>query len=383
MNKIIIVGGDHHNGLNLARIFGLNGYEVICYVISDCKKSFIEPSRFISRFNKFSTEREAFDSILEQYSDLEEKAFIIPYSDGAAMELDDRLNEFKESFYVPSIRSTQGEISRLMDKKTQYEWATAHGIKMAESISLNLCNPQALPFSFPVILKPEVSALGQKGDIVICDDEKNYHEAIEDFKTKGYASVVVQPYLTIDYEIDVFGCICKNTNYITLFPTKTIRQWPLQKGTNCFSQTIIEESVVDKCKQIVLKLKEVGFDGLYDAELLVINDEILLNEFNFRNSGDDYMVLSQNYFYPLVWVEDILGRENPYSLPVNPMTDNYSMTFFNDYQHVRFKRLQFSRWIKDVKRTSDFALWYKKDLKPVFRFYWNGFRDKLRRLIHK
>ena len=382
MNKIIIVGGDHHNGLNLARIFGLNGYEVICYVVSDCKKSFVEPSRFISQFYKYSTETEAFDSVLKNYSDLDEKAFLIPYSDGAAMELDNRLDEFKEIFFVPSINHTQGEISKLMDKKTQYEWAIANGIKMAESLSLNLLIPQKLPFSFPVILKPEVSALGEKGDIVICDNEKAYLEAIEDLKIKGYKSVVVQPYLTVDYEIDVFGCVCRNKDQITLFPTKTIRQWPLKKGTNCFSQTIIEESVVEKCKNIIYKLKDIGFDGLYDAELLVINNEVLLNEFNFRNSGDDYMVLSQNYFYPLVWVDDILGREKPYSLPEKPSVDNYSMTFFNDYQQVRVKSIKFSDWLRDVGRTSDFALWYKKDFRPVFRYYWNGFAGKIKRLIH-
>lgn len=40
MNKIITIGGEHHNGLGLARIFGLNNYEVHSLVVSEKKIKF-------------------------------------------------------------------------------------------------------------------------------------------------------------------------------------------------------------------------------------------------------------------------------------------------------------------------------------------------------
>ena len=110
-NKVIIIGGDHHNGLNLARIFGLNGKKVFAVVITDQAKSWMVKSKFIDGYSIFKTEKEGLDFVLEKFSSEPAKPFIIPYSDGAALELDLRLNEFKEKFFVPSINGKQGEIA--------------------------------------------------------------------------------------------------------------------------------------------------------------------------------------------------------------------------------------------------------------------------------
>ena len=44
--EVIIVGGDHHNGLGLARIFGINKVKVHSFVISENLKSFLAKSPF-------------------------------------------------------------------------------------------------------------------------------------------------------------------------------------------------------------------------------------------------------------------------------------------------------------------------------------------------
>ena len=114
MNKVIIVGGDHHNGLNLARIFGINNVPVEAVVVTPYKKSWIAKSKFILKSYCVTTEKAAFDYILMTYKEEPEKPFIIPCSDGAALELDLRLDEFKDWAYVPSINNSQGEIAKLM-----------------------------------------------------------------------------------------------------------------------------------------------------------------------------------------------------------------------------------------------------------------------------
>jgi len=384
-NKVIIVGGDHHNGLNLARMFGRNKITVISIVISDNNYSFMSHSKYISEHHLFHSEKEAFDFILQNYKKAKDKMFLIPYSDGAAQELDLRLDEFSPSFYVPSINNIQGEIARLMNKKNQYDWAIKNGIKMARSEVILLAESNDFIErwkDFPCILKPIVSAQGQKGDIAICENETVLKNETVRMHEKGYESVLIQPYLKIDYEIDVFGCICKNEPIITLVPTETIRAFPNKKGTNCFSRIIVDELRIKECKRIISKLQQLGFYGLYDIELLVVNGEIYLNEINFRNSGDDYMVMSQDYMYPLIWMNDYLGISNK-GVSDHMFKATYAMTFWYDYQHVKHGEISFKEWLKDVRKTSDFALYYKGDMKPVLAYYYYCFIKKMKRILKK
>ena len=92
--EVILVGGDHHNGLGLARIFGLNNIKVHCVVIAENGKSFLSKSKFVTDCYVYDTEKIAFNNIKSRFGNDKGKYFIIPYSDTAALELDLRLNEF-------------------------------------------------------------------------------------------------------------------------------------------------------------------------------------------------------------------------------------------------------------------------------------------------
>lgn len=132
--EVIIVGGDHHNGLGLARIFGINKVKVHSFVISENLKSFLAKSKYVYDCHICANERQAFDAIVSIFGSVREKFFIIPYSDAAALELDLRLYEFK-GFMIPSIKEKQGLIAELMDKSNQYQFAKENGIKMAQTIT--------------------------------------------------------------------------------------------------------------------------------------------------------------------------------------------------------------------------------------------------------
>ena len=159
-NKIIILGGDHHNGLNLARVFGIHGYEVYSYVVSKMKRSIISSSKYVKKCLVFESEGLALDAIEREYSEETLKPFLIPYSDGAAYAVDARLNELRKLFYVPGFKE-EGKATLLMNKSEQYKWAISHGVKMARSETLNLENIDFIEWNeFPCIMKPIVSALG-------------------------------------------------------------------------------------------------------------------------------------------------------------------------------------------------------------------------------
>lgn len=365
--EVIIVGGDHHNGLGLARIFGINGIVVHSVVVSDNGKSFLEKSKYVDDCYVYLDEKRAFDKIIERFGATRNRMFIIPYSDAAALELDSRLNEFS-GFMVPSINGQQGKISELMDKSKQYVFAKENSIRMAETITYYFdADNDISNMVFPCIVKPVISAEGDKRDIVICDTRDRLETELTKLKDKHYERVLIQEYLEIDYEIDVFGCILRQKPFICQIPTKTLRAWPAKGGTNSYSQILTDKEIVLKCESIIKCLEKIGFYGLYDIELFVVGDDIILNEINFRNSGDVYMGISQGYFYPFAWTEDYVGHST--GIVSNPQKDCFTMTECADVRNVLIKNIKFRQWMKDYCKCEDYALRFKGDNAPAFNRY--------------
>ena len=374
-NKVIIIGGDHHNGLNLARIFGLNGKKVFAVVITDQAKSWMVKSKFIDGYSIFKTEKEGLDFVLEKFSSEPAKPFIIPYSDGAALELDLRLNEFKEKFFVPSINGKQGEIARLMDKEAQYNWAQGHGIKMAKSETISLdadCVGHLDNFQFPIILKPAISAKGDKQDISICESIDETKKSFAVLKEKGYGSIFAQEYLNIDYEVDIVGAIVPNKEYI-FTAYHIIRSWPAKRGTSSFVVTITDEEILHNCKNLLKELANFGFCGNFDIEAFMVNGLFYLIEVNWRNSGSDFRCLKEKFYYAYWHYQSICStnRKMPcWSIPFN----HYSMTEDTDFRHILTKNISLKQWINDVRRTDNFATFRLDDLKP---FIWKNVLSRI------
>lgn len=368
-NEVIIIGGNHHNGLGLARILGINGIIVHSIVIDKNKNSFISKSKYVDSCYVFSDDDEAIDFVLQTYKE-KLKYIIIPYSDGAAYAIDKRLNEFIGKYYVPSMFNKQGLIAKMMHKDEQYRFAKKNNIKMAETrivefnnISENIYDV----FKDATIVKPLISSEGDKKDIRICKNSNELRTALMGFVSKGYKRALVQEYINIDYEIDVFGCVLKQKPYICQIPTRTIRSWPKKGGTNSFSQIITDKIIIEKCREIIQKLSNSGFYGLYDIELFVVNGDLILNEINYRNSGDVYMGIKQGYYYPFAWVMDCLDK--PVNILPNPKKSSYAITECADVRHVIKRELNIFSWLKDLLRSDDYALFLFSDIKPTIYRY--------------
>lgn len=370
MHEVVIVGGNHHNGLGLARIFGLNGIVVHSVVADSCTDSFLRKSKFVNTSVVFKTEKEAFDYIESTFSKAAQKMFLIPYSDSAAFELDRRLDEFSKYFYVPSIKNRQGAIASLMDKQSQYLFALSNGIKMARTITVNFGDnykTQIDSIPYPCIIKPVISAEGNKKDITICNSRKELLNQMKLYEGRGYSRALVQEYLRVDYEIDVFGCTLKQSPYICQIPTHTIRSWPPAGGTNSCSFIITDSNINAKCRGIIEKVQQNGFYGLFDIELFMVNGEIYLNEINYRNSGDVYMGIQQKYYYPYAWYLDCLGKQ--VEIAGAPRQSVTAMTECADFRNVLKGNIAMHKWINEFVNTQDYALKFKGDMKPAVNRY--------------
>lgn len=363
-NRVIIVGGDHHNGLGLARIFGLNGKKITAIVVSNKKRSWMATSKYIEFSKIFRTEKDAFDYVLEAFSSQSQKAVLIPYSDRAALELDSRLDEFKEKFIVPSINNEEGQIAVMMDKEAQYKWASERNIKMAQSLVFNVNDQLNLvtdTIDFPIILKPVVSAQGSKFDINICNSEAELKQSIDLLKQKNYETILVQKYLANRSEMLIVGAIASN---YTFSVHKVIRRWPEPGGCGSFSELICDKDVIEKCSLIVKNIAEFGYKGLIDVETFFVDGDVYLNEINWRNSGGGFRAINDNFFYVFWWYKWILTKT---SLPQwNPPENSYSMVEYADIRHIFKSKISPIQWFFNFVRCKNLALWNKNDLKPFW-----------------
>lgn len=368
-NIALIVGGDHHNGLNLARALGVNGVIVHAFVVCDFRKSFISKSKYIKKTTICKSDSEAFDKILQLYTGLSIKPVIFPYSDSAAFELDSRLNAFKDDFIVPSINGEQGRIAEMMDKQKQYEFAKAHNINIAESASISLVENtgEESCVGYPCILKPIVSANGKKSDISICNDKGSYVKRINELRNLGYTTLLIQEYLKIDYEIDVVVAFlnCDKTIFLA---NKIIRRWPHAGGTTSFSTTICDSRILKQCESILEHIRNIRYFGLADVEFFLIDGTIYLNEINWRNSGGGHRSFSSGFFYPFWYMQNAVGEENG-GMNWKPYENEYAMTEYTDIRNVVKHYISFSEWMKDKRKTKNLALKFKGDMKPCYNFY--------------
>lgn len=156
-----------------------------------------------------------------------------------------------------------------------------------------------------------------------------------------------------------------------------MRSWPAKGGTNSFSQIIIDDGILNKCKTIIECLKKEGFYGLFDIELFVVEGNIVLNEINLRNSGDVYMGISQGYFFPYAWTEDYVG--NKIDIKPNPQKEVFTMTECADVRNVLVKNVKAYKWLKDYLNSEDYALRFKGDNYPAFHRYLYYFKQYIKR----
>ena len=382
LNKVIIIGGNHYNGLNLARSFGINKIKPYGVIISEnLKFAYITKSKYWEETWVVNNSNQAIELILERFSNEKIKPVIIPFSDDAAAAIDRNLVRLQESFFVPSINNEQGKIISLMNKKSQIEFANKYNIPMANSWVINLPNytiPQECPL--PCILKPVISFEGNKLDICKCNNLEELNNKLIELAKNGYTRILLQEYLRFDCECLYAGCCGSEISY---FASCRERCWPEIGGTGSFVRIINDNAVKEFADKIIGALKCEGFSGLFDIEVFLINDRIYLNEINWRNTGRDFMCMGTKVHYAVIWYYSLVGRDASGLKHFFDENIEYAMDESIDLRHVVYGDLSLWKWLKDLKKAKSFSIWYSKDLKPVFFRYLELIKEMIRRGLNK
>lgn len=360
MNKVIVIGGDHHNTLGVIRSLGEKGLRPDVVIVSKTNKSFVSKSRYINFCHFVGADNNITPFLTEHYNDESEKPVIICCHDGASSQIDIHREELKEKFYLPgSIK--QGDITFLMNKKRMSELAEKCGLKIPKTFYPNQIPLQENELFFPCIVKPLVSKEASKDNIHICYCIKEVNDAVS---ALGLGNVQIQLFIDKDFEYQLIGCSTKED---VIIPGVSHILRPCKGSNTSFLRyEPLNEDFCDiaKCKEFV---RQTGYYGLFSMEFLRDKcGEDFFMEINFRNDGNAICVTASGVNLPYIWYLSCIG-ESYNNEKNNKVKSKYVLPDFAELRLLFNKQISLFQYLGDLCKTDRFMEFDWKDQKPFWK----------------
>lgn len=366
-NKVAIIGNDHINTLGVIRTFGENNIKPYVFLISNKKNNAVIKSKYVEKYWVFQNEEDALIKIIKYFKNEKNKVALIPTSDLSSLCLDKNYYKLKNKFYTPNINDKEKHIYKFMDKNKQQELFLKNEIKGIKSQIINFDTFNGdFQVKFPIILKPNVSAKGNKEDIKVCNNMEEFNNAKEDLISLGYNDILAQDFVTYTYEGDIQGFAINGKTAIPGIIEK-IRIYPLKKGSTTYGRVVSGERYENVINDIKKIMKKLNYTGIFDIDIFIKNEDIYLNEINFRNSAISYAYGNSyiSYYWYLSCVNNKL---------IAPPCIKEEYTFIDDQadiHNVIDKIISIKNYQKSKKNAKILLVKNKKDPKPAIYMFIN------------
>lgn len=363
--KVIVVGNDHFNTLNVVRALGKEGFSPIVIIINDNQeRSFVLKSRYISR-GIVTKEKDVIELLLKDLKEPGNKVPLITTYDGASVLIDNHFEQLSHYFILPSISNHQGELTRMMDKELQMSFARKVGLDIPFSISVSLDSIREENFKdmlYPCIVKPQESYKGSKHNFRICGNKKELQNALTSLKNE-IKEVLVQQFIPNDELVLIAGVRTpEKTNFIIGEIDKTKYSSSAHNiGASSMAYWNPTTVIDKKCKELI---ELIDYYGCYSIEF--VRSDIHKNgekkyffmEMNLRTDAMLYNFTASGVNLPALWAASCYGdnidlrpsKKKIYSMnEILYIKENFSLSFF-----------------KDIFKADTFTLFNLKDPKPLF-----------------
>ena len=378
-NKVIIVTGDHHNGLNVARCLGTCGIYSYGIIITESPHAFIAYSKYWKKTWIVNSEDQALQLLDKKFGNEVDMPVIIPCTDGIAYLIDNNYNILKDKYIIPSIAKKQGKISFYMDKWEQIKLLEEYNLPVIKTLKLNITDDILnMEIPYPCIVKPIISAKGKKEDIRKCVTPRDLKDELSILDGKGYKEILVQEFIPFDNEFVFIGSVADHSSWILC---KKKRIWPAIGGCSSYLQISDNEQIKCVTNKLLYMMENIGYKGLFDIDLFLCNGQVFINEINWRSSGVGYVAMGVGINYVLHWYQEMIkiAPNEEKNLTSENMTGQM-MDDALDVRHVIYGELSFTAWIKDLLKAKSFSLWSRRDPIPAIIRYKYLFREMIRRI---
>ena len=360
MNKVVVIGGDHHNTLGVLRGLGERGIQPDLILVTPSKMTFVDFSKYINKKWKIRNDDKIIETLLDNFKNEKEKPVIVCCSDSSSGVIDENYDQLSSFFYLPGS-NLQGKITELMSKKEMAGLAEKVGLRTPRTIYITNQDQDLSQISFPCIIKPLISRNGKKTEIAIC----RTLEELEQYKAShNLCNVHIQEYIDKDFEYQLIGCSTKNDIIIPGI-SKIMR--PCKGSNTSFLKYIPFEDgfcEIEKCREFV---RRTGYHGLFSLEFLRDkNGKDLFMEINFRNDGNAICVTAAGMSLPYIWYLDCIGHN--YSVEANKkISPVYVMPDMAELKLLITGQISLWDYISDLRKTNRFMEYDKRDKKPFWK----------------
>lgn len=372
-NRIIVIGGNHHNGLGIIRSLGEIGCRVFFIAISS-SKSYVTKSKYLEDFWYAEKETDLINIILNEFSQDDIKPIIIPADDYTASIVDKNINKLNENFLVPNIGQEENAVLKKMNKHVMNNLAEKHGLFVPKSYEINLkvagsiTNAiNTLDINYPCIVKPLQSIDGTKSDITINKDRTDLLKNLEKLKS-NYKEVIIQEFIYKDGEFGIQGIVTiQGKEIIIPGVIEKLRQSTVAQGSTTYAKLVKSNALVeiDKIKSL---LKDLGYVGIFDMELMYRKDKVYFIELNFRNGAYGYAFTKAGINLPAMWCLDATGQD----ISMESKVIKKEVTLMSevaDFRNVFESNITLMKWIVQFVKSDTHLILNKYDFRPfIFKF---------------
>lgn len=356
----IVFAIEHYNPLGILRVLGFDGIKPI-YIAVKGRSNVSSHCRFISKCHHVNSVKEGYEVLMAQYGEVSktgQKPFVLCSDDKTIGYLDLHYDEWKDKF-ISYNAGQQGRINNYMDKFKILELAKKYGLNVLDSKVVK-CGDNPGNIKYPVITKAiNPNSGGWKSDVFICENYDALRDAYKKIKSE---EVMLQTYIDKKNEYAVEGCSV-NKGKDVLYSIYSTYNY-LIKGYYSPYRTSGSFDRPDIKRRLDGMMAEIGFEGVFDIEFLVAEDDSLwFLEINFRNTTWSYSSAVAGMPLANIWTKSMLeGKiidgafrhiKKPFKSMVEPI----------DY-HLRVEtgQISFFSWLGDLFSSKCWDYWNWRDL---------------------
>lgn len=375
-NKVIVIGGNHHNTLGLIRSIGEKGLPV--YLFLEHQESFaacnLRFSKYITKMYHLQDENEIITLLKRDFWNEDYKPTILCGSDVSVSFLDEHYDELKDKFHFFNAGS-QGRINYFMNKSNMIPLAEECGLKTIKTWHLNSNDSIPVDITYPCFSKPQNSSLDGKNGTGIIHTEEELRERLNIGD-----DILVQEYIDKDYEIDINGLSYNHGKGVLINAVcRKIRDYYDRQSQY---DVLESKSLYPRVNYDVIELfiQSIGYEGLFSVEFIYKNGVYYFLEINMRNDGANYLYTSAGYNYPFLWY--LYGAEEKLDesqINLSQLKKPLYIMQWSDFSDVIHRRISFFEWLRDLSRTRAFFVLNLKDPKPFMFVIWQN----MKLVLHK
>lgn len=266
------------------------------------------------------------------------------------------LEILSEKYIIPGVPK-QGKMLELMDKTRMIKMVSMRGINAP--VIWNLPTDM-YRVTYPCITKCFVSSHGGKSDIVIFYSKEELNGFLQNNQ-----GLFAQAYINKKEEVQLIGCSLRGGEEV-IIPgiSKIIRSQP-NTNTGFLEYMSIDPFYKEIVEQAKLYIRDCQYSGLFSFEIMRgKDDKIWFLEINFRNDGNAWCVTKSGINLPVIWVKACYGED--YKNEICSPKHLLMMPELQDFKLVLQRKVSFSLWLKDWKRTDYFMEYDRNDKVPFF-----------------